>query len=527
MKTGLFACLAGGLIGWGAALANAAPPNIVFVLVDDMGWTDLGCFGSTYYETPNIDRLAAQGMRFTDAYSACTVCSPSRACIMTGQYPARLRITDWIAGHKRPFAKLAVPDWTLRLAPEIPNLARTLKAAGYATASIGKWHLGDETCYPDKQGFDVNIGGYHRGQPPSYVAPYKIPTLPEGPDGEFLTDREAAEAARFMREHRDRPFFIYLAHYAVHTPIAAKRQAFEKYKAKQDKENPHHNPTYAGLVESVDDAMGVILRTLDDLRLADNTVIVFTSDNGGLIGCTSNRPLRVGKGSAYEGGVRVPLIVKWPGATAPGSVCSAPVIGADFFPTLLAMAGVPQPAGHVVDGESLVPLLKQSGPLARDAIYWHYPHYHPGGATPYGAIRAGDFRLVEFYEDRRVELYNLKDDIGETRDLAASRPEQVAELKARLHAWRERVGAQMPTPNPAYDPAKANQGPKARFSDPSSSSIPNKAPRSSARIASSSSGCACWNERASSVVWPAPRSSKSLIGARSKSAATASSVAAR
>ena len=446
------------------ASSRAAPaplPNIVFVLVDDLGWTDLGCFGSTYYETPNIDRLAAQGMRFTDAYSACTVCSPSRASIMTGQYPARLHITDWIEGHKRPFAKLKIPDWTQRLAPEIPNVARVLKAAGYATASIGKWHLGDASCYPDKQGFDVNIGGYNRGQPPSYVSPYKIPTLADGPDGEFLTDREAAEAAAFMEANKDRPFFIYLPHYAVHTPIAAKPAVLEKYKAKQVKGAPHHNPTYAGLIESVDDAMGTLLRKLDELKLSDRTVIVFTSDNGGLLGCTSNAPLRVGKGSAYEGGVRVPLIVKWPGVTRPGSVCRTPVIGADHFPTLLAMAGAAAPAAHTVDGESLVPLLKQAGGLTRDALYWHYPHYHPGGATPYGAVREGDFRLVEFYEDSRVELYNLKADIGETRDLAAAMPEKAAALRQKLAGWRTRVGAQMPAPNPAHDPA-ADAAPKKR-----------------------------------------------------------------
>ena len=443
--------------GFLTAAAYAAPPNIVFVLVDDMGWTDLGCFGSSFYETPNIDRLATQGMRFTDAYSACTVCSPSRASIMTGQYPARLRITDWIDGHKRPFAKLKVPDWTIRLSPDIPNLARVLKAAGYATASIGKWHLGDESCYPEKQGFDVNIGGYHRGQPPSYVSPYKIPTLPDGPDGEFLTDREAAEAAKFISANRDRPFFLYLPHYAVHTPIGSKDAVREKYKAKQDKDAPHRNPGYAALIESVDDAMGTILRTLDELQLTENTIVIFTSDNGGLLGCTSNVPLRAGKGSAYEGGVRVPLIVKWPGAVKPGSVCAAPVIGADWFPTLLAAANLPTPIGHVVDGESLVPLLKQSGALTRDAIYWHYPHYHPGGATPYGAIRSGDFRLVEFYEDNRIELYNLKDDIGETRDLAAAMPEKADALRRQLHDWRTRVGAQMPMPNPAYDPAKADK----------------------------------------------------------------------
>ena len=438
------------------AAVPAAKPNIVFMLVDDMGWTDLACFGSKYYETPNIDRLASQGMRFTDAYSACTVCSPTRASVLTGQYPARLHITDWIAGHKRPFAKLSVPDWTMQLSPDIPNVAKVLKAAGYATASIGKWHLGPEACWPDKQGFDLNIAGCDKGQPPSYFSPYKIPTLSDGPDGEFLSDRLTTEALKFLEQNKDKPFFLYFPHYAVHTPLMAKKEVVEKYRAKADPNAPQNNPTYAALVESVDDSVGRLLRKLEELKLSENTIIVFTSDNGGLLQnkITSNVPLRAGKGSAYEGGVRVPLIVKWPGVTKPGSVDHTPVISADSFPTLLAMTGASAPTSHTVDGESLEPLLRQTGSLKREALFWHYPHYHPGGATPYGAIRAGDFRLVEFYEDNRVELYNLKDDIGETRDLAAKLPEKAAILRQKLHDWRQRVGAQMPTPNPARDPVK-------------------------------------------------------------------------
>jgi arylsulfatase A-like enzyme len=437
---------------------HAAPsdrPNVVFVLVDDMGWTDVGCFGSKYYETPNIDRLAAQGMRFTDAYAACTVCSPSRAAILTGQYPARLHITDWIAGHKRPFAKLSVPDWIMQLSSDTPNVAKALKAAGYATASIGKWHLGPESCWPDKQGFDLNVAGCDKGQPPSYFSPYRIPTLTDGPAGEFLSDRLTAEALMFIESNKDKPFFLYLPHYAVHTPLMAKKAVIEKYKSKTDPRAAHTNPTYAALVESVDDSVGRLLQKLDDLKLSERTIIVFTSDNGGLtLGkVTSNVPLRAGKGSAYEGGVRVPLIVKWPGVTKPGSVDHTPVIGVDFCPTLLAMVGLPSPSAPI-DGESLVPLLKQAGALSRSAIYWHYPHYHPGGATPYGAIREGDFRLVEFFEDNRVELYNLKDDIGETQNLAATMPDKAAALRQQLHDWRVRVGAQMPTANPAFDPAK-------------------------------------------------------------------------
>lgn len=443
----LFACL---------ALTSAAKkkPNIIFMLTDDQGWTDLRSFGSGYYETPNIDRLATQGMRFTAAYSACTVCSPSRASIMTGQYPARLHITDWIAGHKRPYAKLKVPDWTLFLSTNICNVASTLKAAGYTTASIGKWHLGGPAYWPEKQGFDCNIGGYGKGQPPSYFAPYNIPTLKEGPDGEFLSDRLTTEAIAFIKKNKDSPFFIYFPHYAVHTPLMAKKEVIEKYKGKSDPKGLHKNPTYAGLIESVDDSMGRILKVLEDLKLADNTIIVYTSDNGGLKGVTSNAPLRAGKGSAYEGGVRVPLIITWPGVTKPGSTCEVPVIGTDFFPTLLEIAGVPVPAHHVVDGESLVPLLTASGSLKRKAIYWHYPHYHPGGATPYGAIREGDFRLVEFYEDNHTELYNLKDDVGEAKDLATTHPQKAKELQEKLATWRRQVGAQMPTPNPTFDPEK-------------------------------------------------------------------------
>ncbi len=432
--------------------AGVEKPNIVLILVDDMGWTDLGCFGSTYYETPNIDRLARQGMRFTDAYSACTVCSPTRGCVLTGQYPARLHITDWIPGHARPKAKLRVPDWMMHLPLETTNLGRSLHSAGYATASVGKWHLGHEEYWPEKQGFDLNIAGCHMGQPPSYFAPYKIPTLTEGPRGEFLSERLTTEALGFIERNKDRPFFLYFPHYAVHTPLMGKPEVVAKYKKKADPNAPHHNPTYAALVESVDDSVGRILEKLDELKLEGRTLLIFTSDNGGLLRSTSNVPLRAGKGSAYEGGVRVPLIIKWPGVTAPGSVCRTPVISADHFPTLLALSGAASDPRHVVDGESIEPLLRQSGGLKRDTLYWHYPHYHPGGATPYGAIRERDFRLVEFYEDNHVELYNLADDIGETRDLATTLPDQAAALRRKLHDWRDRVGAQMPTPNPDFDP---------------------------------------------------------------------------
>ncbi len=445
--------LAGLAIPGKARAAEPANPNIIFILTDDLGWTDLGCFGSRFYETPHLDRMARGGMKFTDAYSACTVCSPTRASFLTGQSPARLHITDWIAGHQRPFAKLSVPDWTRQLSPSVPNIAQALKTRGYVSASIGKWHLGPEACRPDKQGFDLNIGGYDRGQPPSYFSPYKIPTLTEGPDGEFLSDRLTTEAIRFITENRSKPFFLYLPHYAVHTPIMGKPEVIAKYKAKADPSSPHRNPAYAALVESVDDSVGRLMAALDELKLADNTLLVFTSDNGGLIGPTANPPLRAGKGSAYEGGVRVPLIVRWPGRIKPGSSSAVPVITADFYPTFLSLAGATAPDPAVLDGENLRPVLQETGVLQRDAIYWHYPHYHPGGATPYSAVRQGDLRLVEFHEDQRVELYNLKEDIGETKDLAASEPGKTAALREKLHAWLKKTGAQMPTPNPQADPA--------------------------------------------------------------------------
>jgi arylsulfatase A-like enzyme len=429
----------------------ATKPNILLILADDLGWTDGGCFGSKFYETPHIDRLATQGMRFTDSYSACTVCSPSRAALLAGQYPARLHLTDYIPGKVPTKAKLSVPDWTQHLLLEVPNLAKTLKSAGYATASIGKWHLGEDAFWPEKQGFDLNIAGYDHGHPPTYFSPYKIPTLTDGPPGEFLSERLTSEAIQFIEENKDRPFFVYLPHYAVHHPVMAKPEVIAKYKSKVDPKAPHKRPEYAGLIESVDDSVGRLLAKLDELKLSENTIVIFTSDNGGLASVTTNLSLRGGKGTAYEGGVRVPLIIKWPGVTKPGSVCHEPVIGVDFYPTLLAMAGVPVPPG-VLDGENIEPLLRQSGSMKRDAIYWHYPHYHTCGATPYGAIREGDFRLVEFYEDNHVELYNLKDDIGETKDLAATLPEKTAALRQKLHDWRQSVDAQMPTPNPNYDP---------------------------------------------------------------------------
>ena len=449
------------------ATADKRPPNFIFVLVDDLCWTDLGCTGSDLYETPSIDRLAAEGVKFTSAYSACTVCSPTRAALLTGKYPARLHVTDWIHGHARPKAKLKIPDWTHYLPHDEVTLAAALHKLGYVSASIGKWHLGDgEDHYPTRHGFDVNFAGYGAGQPPSYFSPYRIPTLPDGPPGEYLSDRLTDEACRFLEANRDRPFFLYLPHYGVHTPLQAEKELIERYERKIKPGMRHTNATYAAMIHSLDDSIGRVVAKLDELKIADHTVVFFTSDNGGLIGnpdrpITINVPLRAGKGSSYEGGVRVPLIVKCPGVTPVGSVCDEPVISTDFFPTILELAGAHSDSLHAgpVDGRSIVGLLKNpSDKLDREAIFWHYPHYHPGGATPYGAVRNRDWKLIEFYEDMQanvhVELYNLADDIEEKKDLAAAMPEKVAELRIRLHAWRKSVNAQMPTANPDYDPRK-------------------------------------------------------------------------
>jgi arylsulfatase A len=437
--------------------AAPARPNVILILADDFGWTDLACYGSDFYETPQIDRLARDGMKFTQAYSACTVCSPTRAALLTGKYPARLHITDWIPGLPPENPKLLVPDWTRYLPlPEV-TLARALKSAGYTTASIGKWHLGHEEYYPEKHGFDINVAGSSAAAPPSYFAPYKIATLPEGPEGEFLTDRLGEEAVRFIEQHKEKPFFLYLPHFAVHTPIQGKAPLIAKYRAKRRPGQHQTNAVYAAMVESMDDTVGRIRRKLDELQLAERTVVIFASDNGGRVPTTSNHPLRVGKGSCYEGGTRVPLIVHWPGVTRPGSVCETPVISMDLYRTICEMTGVPEAAGRAVDGGNLVPLLRQTGSLERDALFWHYPHYQHyqlGGTTPYGAIRAGDFKLIELFDDMRVELYNLREDIGEQHNLAAQMPAKAEELRARLHAWRKEVGAQMPARNPSYDPSK-------------------------------------------------------------------------
>lgn len=432
------------------------PPNIVLILADDLGWADLGCYGGAI-PTPHLDRLAREGARFTAAYSACTVCSPTRAAVLTGKYPARLHITDWIPGHGRPQAPLAVPDWTRRLPHEEITLAEMLKAAGYATAHIGKWHLGFSEHGPTTQGFDLNIAGTHAGQPPSYFFPYRrgrqqIETLEGGIEGEHLTDRLAREAVAFVEQHREQPFFLYWPDYSVHTPLEGKPELVETHRARSA-DSPR-NPVYAAMVEGLDSAIGRLLGKIAELGLDDQTIVLFSSDNGGLTlgGVTTNAPLRDGKGSVYEGGVRVPLIVRYPPQVAAGQTPDDPVMSIDFPPTLLALAGLEALLPAPIDGVDVSPAITGRGTLPQRALFWHYPHYHPGGATPYGAVRSGQMRLVEFYESGRRELYDVQADVGETHDLAAAMPEKTAELAETLDHWRTAVGAQMPVPNPAYTP---------------------------------------------------------------------------
>ncbi len=434
------------------------PPNIVLILVDDLGWTDLGCFGSDLYETPNIDQLANEGVRFVDAYSACTVCSPTRAALLTGKTPAQLRVTDWIHGHKRPRAKLLPPIWTEYLPDPEVTIAEALGSAGYTTASMGKWHLGDEPDqWPTAHGFDINIAGYGRGSPPSYFSPYRNPNLEDGPDGEHLPLRLAAEARRFIESSEDSPFFLYLPFYSVHTPLQGRDELIDYYQKKLRPGLRHTNPTYAAMVHALDEAVGIVLNAINEAGVSDNTLVIFTSDNGGLElrEITENAPLRAGKGSAYEGGVRVPLIVRWPGVTPDGSLSDEPVISYDIYPTLLEIAGITGDPAHneTVEGQSIRSLLQDpTATLDRPALYWHYPHYHPGGASPYSAIRAGHWRLIEFFEDQRIELYNLDDDPSETKNLAGSNPAKASELHQLLQDWRAEVDAQLPRPNPAFEP---------------------------------------------------------------------------
>lgn len=464
-------------LGGASALAVSArgaarPPSFVFILFDDMGWADVGYQGSDFYETPNIDRLAAQGMRFSNAYAACPVCSPTRASIMTGKYPARLHLTNFIPGRQtRTYARVLAPQFRQELPLEETTLAEALKTAGYATGHVGKWHLGGPGYFPDKQGFDHIFETSGRHLYPKWNVQPKRP-IPEGQD---RTDALTAEAERFLEENRARPFFLYLCYHLPHIPLEAREPLIAKYRAKLDtpafrarreaKGPAQNDPVYAAMMENADRAVGRIMKKLDELNLTGRTALVFNSDNGGLTApefedrhVTSNAPLREGKGHVYEGGIRVPLVVRWPGVVKAGSACATPVSSVDYYPTLLDAAGARMPANHAPDGASILPLLKGASRINREALYWHYPHYSNQGGTPAGAVRQGDYKLIEFYDDGHVELYNLTKDPGERDDLSRRMPERAAELKAKLAAWRKSVDAAMPAPNPAYDPAREMQG---------------------------------------------------------------------
>lgn len=458
--------------------ANDQKPNIVLFLIDDLGWRDLGCQGSTFYQTPNLDKLASEGVRFTDAYSSCAVCSPTRAAILTGKYPARLMLTDWLpSGRWDPKAKLMTGRFLRGLPVEELTLAEALRAAGYRTASIGKWHLGSEPfSLPEHHGFEVNVGGNAHGAPGSYFYPYQgdwlIPgtelraqwnVLPDGKEGEYLTDRLTDEAIQFISQNKEKPFFLYFPHYGVHTPLQAKPEVIAKYAAIPESQR-QGLPEYAAMVESIDDSVGRIVDTLEKLRLADNTIIIFTSDNGGFWKATNQAPLRANKGAYYEGGIRVPLIIKWPGKAKPGLVVAQPVISNDLYPTCLAASGLPPLPNQHVDGVDLSDLLKgKTTSLNRHSLFWHYPHYneHPS-SFPSSAIRKGDWKMIQTFDPDRFELYNLAEDLSETNNLAESNPQKIAELLKELETWRAQVGAEMMRPNPNFVPGSIDRPKKKK-----------------------------------------------------------------
>ncbi len=429
-------------------------PNILFILADDLGWRDLGCYGNNIHETPHIDKLASDGMRVTDAYAASPVCSPTRVSIMAGKYPSRTGITNWLPGDNYQDTPLLCDETAQFMQLEETTLVEAMKAGGWQTAFVGKWHLGEKPYYPQHQGFDINVAGNHWGHPhEGCFSPYQMEHLEDGPEGEYLPDRLTSEAIHAMEglSKEEKPWLIYMSYYTVHGPFHAKAEKVRKYKEKASQANVELNAEYAAMVESLDENVGRILRWLDEKGLRENTIIVFTSDNGGFHRATHNWPLRGYKGELYDGGIRVPWIVQWPGATKPGSVSNKPVISTDFYPTILEMTGQAlRPTQHR-DGVSLVPLLKSDPDFDRGPMIWHYPHYLPRHhAVPGSAIRIGDWKFIQYYEDGRQELYNLKLDIGESDNLRERMSEKAAEMKAQLDAMLKEHGAKIPAPDPGY-----------------------------------------------------------------------------
>lgn len=460
-------------------------PNFLFILIDDLGWRDLACFGSAFYETPNLDRLARGGQLFTDAYASCPVCSPTRASLLTGRYPARIGLTDWIDFRDRLHparGKLVDVPYVRHLPLTEVTSASILRRRGYSTWHVGKWHLGFAETYPEHHGFDVNIAGSYLGSlgQGGYFSPYGIPNLESGPPGEYMTDRLTDEAIALIRQRRGRPFFLNMCYYTVHTPIQAKAEKIAKYRAKArdlgldqvqalvegeffPTEHKRHlrvqrrilqsDPVYAAMVESMDENIGRLLDTLEEEGIAQDTLVIFTSDNGGLSTSegspTCNAPLAEGKGWMYEGGTRVPFIAYWPHRIAPGSSCPVPICSIDIFPTLLHLAGIDR-AHPSIDGVDISALFFGAGNLARDALFWHYPHYGNQGGTPGSSIRCGAFKLIEFYEDDHLELYHLEEDVSETCNLAVAEPATARALHEQLRTWRRQVAARIPASNPDW-----------------------------------------------------------------------------
>lgn len=458
--------------------AGVSKPNVLFILADDLGYSDLSCMGSKYYETPNIDKIASQGMVFTNGYAACQVCSPSRASILTGKFPARHGITNWIGEASgedwrkmNRNSKLLPADYVHNLPKEFITLPEALKQAGYKTFFAGKWHLGSKGSWPEDHGFEINMAGWDAGSPKGgYFSPYENPNLPNGPKGENLEMRLANETVKFMKTNKDKPFFAYLSFYAVHGPIQTTNDKWKKYHDKAEKMGispdgfamerhlPYRlhqdNPVYAGLVESMDDAVGKVLNALKELGLDKNTIVIFTGDNGGVTSgdnySTNNSPLRGGKGYQWEGGIREPYFISVPWMNLSGKKCDVPVSGTDFYPTILDLAGLPlMPAQHN-DGLSLLPLL-QGNQLTDRVLIWHYPHYGNQGGDPSSIIRKGDWKLIHYYEDDSEELYNLKTDLSETTDVSAENPEVLNQLNTELFDYLKKVGARFPRKDPQYN----------------------------------------------------------------------------
>jgi arylsulfatase A-like enzyme len=462
-------------------------PNIVFILSDDLGWNDLGAGGSTYYDSPNIDRIAHEGINFTQGYANCQVCSPSRASILTGQDTPRHGITnyigaaegeEWRKGNRHD--KLLPPAYRRGLDKATKIFPQVLREAGYRTFFAGKWHLGEEGSWPEDFGFEINKGGWSVGQPKGgYFSPYDNPRLEKGDDGECLPLRLGEETASFIRDHKDEPFLAYLSFYSVHAPIQTSKERWEKYRQKAlEKPQPENRfifdrnlpvrqvqdcPIYAGMIEAMDDAVGIVLDALDELGLAENTIVCFTSDNGGVSSgdafASSMLPLRGGKGRQWEGGIREPYYIRFPKAVKPGSTSDVPVTGTDYYPTFLELAGVDLPEGQVFDGESIVPLLRgeDSDVLNNRDLFWHYPHYGNQGGDPSSIIRSGHWKLIHYYEDGRNELYHLERDIGEQNDVSAENEGLVKELQSKLNAWLKETGASFPVPDPEYDADKQKE----------------------------------------------------------------------